>query len=85
MNESTPNPSARAAELEARIKQLLLARPFVPFEVVLTTGQRYVMPRPFSLAIGERSMAPSFRPKGSPSTFPKNQIAEVNVLKQSAA
>ena len=85
MPDPHPDDAARTVELEERIKKLLLAQPFVPFEVVLKNGQRYVMPRPFSLAIGPRSMAPAFRPKGSPSSFQKDQISEVRVLNQSAA
>ena len=65
---------------EARIKQLLLADPYRPFEVVLTTGVRIVAPRQFSLAIGEKTMAALYRPKGMGATFPKEQIVEVNVL-----
>ncbi len=75
--------SALAPEVqrhEARIKQLLLADPYKPFEVVLSTGVRIVAPRQFSLAIGEKTMAALYRPKGMGTTFPKSLIVEVNVL-----
>ena len=68
------------ARHEERIKVLLMTRPYRPFEVVLSTGARVVAPRPFSLAIGERTMAPLHRPKVVGPTFPKSLIVEVNVL-----
>ena len=72
--------SPDVARHEARIKVLLMTRPYRPFEVVLSTGVRIVAPRPFSLGIGEKTMAALYRPKGMGTTFPKEQIVEVNVL-----
>ncbi len=69
---------------EARIKELLLAKPFRPFEVVVSTGHRYYMRRPLTLAIGPRSMAAVEGSPDAPMMFRKDSIVEVNVLNESA-
>lgn len=72
--------SPEVLEHEERIKKLLLADPYQPFEVILSTGVRIVAPRQFSLAIGQKTMAAAYRPKGMGMMFPKALIVGVNVL-----
>ena len=63
------------------IRGLQAADPFQPFVVVMTSGARYEVTDPYSLAAG-MSMFAIYRPKSGLNLFPLHQISSVEVLER---
>lgn len=63
---------------EGEIEKLLRREPFEPFEVILTSGDRYTVTGPFSLAFRGNSVV-LFPPKQAHVFFRKSQIVAVEV------
>ena len=74
-NEDRPKPQG----CEDEIKHLLRADPFRRFTIVLTSGDRYTVYDPYSLAIGESSMSSLYPPKGGTMMFGKSQIVSIEI------
>jgi hypothetical protein len=58
---------------------LLDAQPFVPFTVIVASGDKYPVTSPHSLAIGESSMSSIWLPKKGSAIFRKSQIVGVEI------
>ena len=71
-------------EFEERIKLLLMASPFRPFEVVLFGGERRSAVGCCSVAIGPTTMSSLPPPKGGSAFFRKDQIVGVEVPEPAA-
>ena len=66
-------------DFEERIKALMRTEPFHPFEIILSSGDRYRVTSGFSLAIGESSMSTLYPPKGGTYSFRKSEIISVEI------
>jgi hypothetical protein len=64
-------------KFEKEIIKLLDREPFFPFNIVLTSGDRYSVADPHSVAFGESTVVVFQRQTGM-SFFRKNQIIAVN-------
>ena len=71
-------------DFEEQIKRMMRASPFQPFEIILTSGDRYRVISEFSLAIGETTMSTLYPPKGGQSYFRKSQIIGIEVPEPAA-
>lgn len=68
---------------EDELKKALDRDPFVPFTIVLTSGDRYEVIDPFTVAIGGSTVV-VLPPKSTHVFFRKNQIVAVEVHEPAA-
>ena len=73
------NDAPKRESFEDQIRRLLDADPFVPFTVVVASGDKYPVTSSHSLAIGETSMSSIWLPKRGQAYFRKSQIVSVEV------
>lgn len=63
---------------DQEVEKLLRQEPFVPFQVILTSGDRYDVTSAFSLAFDGNAVV-VFPPKQAHAFFRKNQIVGIEV------
>jgi len=68
---------------EDELKKALDREPFVPFTIILTSGDRYDVLDPWSVAIGASTVV-VFPPGSAHDFFRKSQIVAVEVHAQAA-
>ncbi len=68
----------REPSFEQKMQGLLREEPFVPFAVVMTSGDRYEVTNPFALAIGQTSVT-IYPPRSSSVMLRKSQIVSVEM------
>ena len=64
--------------IEDEIKKLLERKPFVPFYISLTSGERYEVTERHQLAIGSGSTVALIHPREGITILRKNQIVAVD-------
>ncbi len=71
-------------KFDKELVRLLDRRPFVPFSIILNTGDRYEVVGPHQLAIGARDAAAVIHPKSGLSFFRKSSVVGVDAPKSVA-
>lgn len=74
---------AEDISFEDELKKALEHEPFLPFTIVLTSGDRYDVTDPWAVAIGASTVV-VFPPKSTHVVFRKSQIVAVEVHEPAA-
>jgi hypothetical protein len=69
---------SEAINFDDEINKLLDRDPFVPFTIILTSGDRYEITGPRQIALGERVIV-VVPPKSTHSFFRRNQVVGIDV------
>ena len=74
-----PEDRSREPSFEDEIRSRLRDESFKPFELILSSGDRFEVTSPFSLAMGESSMT-VYPPRSTSVLFRKSQVVAIRVL-----
>lgn len=67
-----------------QLKKLMMAKPFVPFRIILTSGTLYDVTSPYQVAIGKTQLDYYFPKSDRKSTVRQNQIVAFETVERAA-